>query len=51
MGGEQNKKRERKLGGEMENDSHKRRSASRRLLRRGRERRDGPVKRNDGIME
>lgn len=35
----------------MENDSRKGRSASRRLLRRGRERRDGPVKRNDGIME
>lgn len=55
MGGEQRKKR--KLEGEMENDSHKRQLTSRGLLKREREDkrggkgRDGPVKRNDGIME
>lgn len=41
----------------MENDSHKRQLTPRSLLKRervdkrGRKRRDGPVKRNDGIME
>jgi len=52
-----NKRKIRKRDGEIESDSHKRQLTSRGLLKREREDkgcgegRDGPVKRNDGIME